>query len=412
MSDQLTAAAQAMNVPEPIVERSARARAEASGSSYDQILAAWAGGEETAVAAPPQPVEEAPAETPPPEPEAGAAEEPRTAPAEPAPEPASVPVAAAVAVEEEAEPVEPLPLRERVALAGRIGAWTGGLLGLFGFVLASTWMLGVASVAGEEGAYGPAVEVVTSRVLLAVTVLSVVFGVVVASFSRAAAAWFRPGARLEGRFTATVALGAVVGLVLGVTAGAVMTSAFAEPIEGGEGLVLMRVIPGILVVLIGGALLGWVTAALVQVIGVPAGIQEEIAAEVADVRGRLTAALSIPMAAILLLLVLVLPLGLVFIRTNEMAGGGAAILAIFTALAILGIASLSASRPTMRVGLGELLVAAAGIATVVLIIFAVFQTRAGSGGEAEEGEGETTETTVVEDQAADGGQAALRLHLS
>jgi len=91
VSDQLSAAAQAMGVPEPIVERSARARAAASGQSYEDILAAWAGGQ--AVAAAPA---EAPAETP--------AEAPAEAPAETAatdsePAPAAAPAA----------PAEPAP---------------------------------------------------------------------------------------------------------------------------------------------------------------------------------------------------------------------------------------------------------------------------------------------------------------
>src|SRR5690606_8548179 len=81
----------AMGVPEPIVERSARARAAASGQSYEDILAAWAGGQ--AVAAAPA---EAPAETP--------AEAPAEAPAETAatdsePAPAAAPAA----------PAEPAP---------------------------------------------------------------------------------------------------------------------------------------------------------------------------------------------------------------------------------------------------------------------------------------------------------------
>lgn len=68
MSDQLSAAAQALGVPEAIVERSARARAEASGQSYEQVLAAWAGGEAISATAPaetPTPdTAQAPAETP------------------------------------------------------------------------------------------------------------------------------------------------------------------------------------------------------------------------------------------------------------------------------------------------------------------------------------------------------------
>lgn len=416
MSEQLTAAAQAMNIPEPLVERSARARAEATGSEYEEVLAAWAGGEAMAAAAP-APAETVSTESDDVADEAAPAEEP-VAGASPAPEPAQ-PAAApeypflVAVVEETEEAVEPLPLGVRVGLAGRIGAWTGAILGLLGLVLASTWMLGVASVAGEEGAYGPAVEVTASRFLLGATVLSVVFGVVVATLSRAAAGWVDPGARLEGRSSATIGLGAIVGLVLGLAAGAVMTSAFSEPIEGVEGVALMRIIPAIFVVLLGGAFLGWLTAGLVQVIGVPAGINSLDAAEIADVRGRLSAAFSIPLAAVLLLAMLVLPLGVVFIRSNEMATGGAAVLAVFAAAAILGIATMSASRPTMRISFGEFLVAAAGIATVVLIIFAVIQTRAGPAEEVETEEVEeaSEEDSATEEEAVGTGEATAPRYL-
>lgn len=50
MSDLLSAAAAALGTPEDLVRRSAEARASESGSSVDEILAAWAGGE--AVASP------------------------------------------------------------------------------------------------------------------------------------------------------------------------------------------------------------------------------------------------------------------------------------------------------------------------------------------------------------------------
>lgn len=106
MSEQLSAAAQAMGVPEPLVERSARARAAASGQSYEDVLAAWAGGE--AVAA----TEAAPAEEPAPEaaeaPDVEEVEAPAAQPAAPpAPEPAIQPAAASA--------VTPPPAPERVS---------------------------------------------------------------------------------------------------------------------------------------------------------------------------------------------------------------------------------------------------------------------------------------------------------
>jgi len=118
-----------------------------------------------------------------------------------------------------------------------------------------------------------------------------------------------------------------------------------------------------------------------------------------------------------LLVVLVLPLGLVFIRSNEMATGGAAVLAVFAAAAILGIAAMSASRPTMRVTLGEFLVAVAGIATVVLIIFAVIQTQAGPVDDEPVAEGDTAEEEpaaeedTAEEPAEDAVGPRLRLPL-
>lgn len=81
--DLLSRAAEAMGVPEPLAERSARARAAASGQSYEDVLAAWAGGQPTAAAA----------EAPAPAPEA----EPEPVEAEPEPEPAAAPAAPAAA---------------------------------------------------------------------------------------------------------------------------------------------------------------------------------------------------------------------------------------------------------------------------------------------------------------------------
>jgi cytochrome c oxidase cbb3-type subunit 2 len=45
MSESLTAAAAALGIPEPLVERSAEARAGVSGASVEDILTQWAGGE-------------------------------------------------------------------------------------------------------------------------------------------------------------------------------------------------------------------------------------------------------------------------------------------------------------------------------------------------------------------------------
>lgn len=82
MSEQLTAAAEAMGIPELLVERSAAARAAEAGTDTEEILAAWAGGE--VVSAPSGEPEE------PAEPEAADTEAPEEkVPEEPEPEPAT-----------------------------------------------------------------------------------------------------------------------------------------------------------------------------------------------------------------------------------------------------------------------------------------------------------------------------------
>ncbi|HEU5112813.1 MAG TPA: hypothetical protein VFU96_05805, partial [Acidimicrobiia bacterium] len=106
VSELLTAAADALNVPEPLVQRSAAARATANGTSVDDVLNAWAGGSPAAGSAPapaPAPSEEvAPATD-----DATTEVAPSASPEpEPAPEPEAAPApAAAVVVEPEPEVV-------------------------------------------------------------------------------------------------------------------------------------------------------------------------------------------------------------------------------------------------------------------------------------------------------------------
>ena len=63
MSELLSKVAELLKAPEELVQRSAEARAEASGKSVDEVLQSWAGGEAIESSAPAEaPVEEAPVE--------------------------------------------------------------------------------------------------------------------------------------------------------------------------------------------------------------------------------------------------------------------------------------------------------------------------------------------------------------
>jgi len=61
MSDLVNKVAEILNAPVDLVQRSAEARATASGVSVDDVLNSWAGGESVAASAAPAPEKEAPA---------------------------------------------------------------------------------------------------------------------------------------------------------------------------------------------------------------------------------------------------------------------------------------------------------------------------------------------------------------
>jgi len=68
VSELLAKVAEILGAPESLVQRSAEARAEASGNTVDEVLQSWAGGESIASSAPPAaeaPVEEVKEEAPP-----------------------------------------------------------------------------------------------------------------------------------------------------------------------------------------------------------------------------------------------------------------------------------------------------------------------------------------------------------
>ena len=56
MSDLVNKVAELLNAPVDLVQRSAEARAQASGVSVDDVLNSWAGGESVAASEAPAPV--------------------------------------------------------------------------------------------------------------------------------------------------------------------------------------------------------------------------------------------------------------------------------------------------------------------------------------------------------------------
>lgn len=368
MSD-VSAAGAALGIPPDLVQRSAAARAAANGTSVDEILSAWSGGAPAPAAAPApaEPVaalaDESPAETATPEP---IATEPVAAVA--VLDPPVVEVAAAAEPEPEVL-LEPVPIGARLKTAVRIGSWTGAALGVIGFLAASAFWAPNATVLPDSG---PVVQVNPTSVIIGVALVSIFFGAVVAGMSRAATAWSNPAMQLSGSKSTTAWLGAAVGLVLGVVAGALLNG-FGTAVEGSDpAAVQLPVLATLFVMIVGGAILGAATSVVPQVLGVPVAVDGSDSDELSTVKGRLGGALSIPLAGLLLLLLLVLPFAYTLIQSNHLAPGvGGAVVAIVAASGILGFAALAGSKPEMRISFGDLVWALVGLGALLVIVISV-----------------------------------------
>ena len=388
MSDPAAAAA-ALGIPEELTSRSATARAAASGTSTDEVLAAWAGGGSVAAAAPPPPAADVSPE-PQAEPEAPAPGPAPTAPAPaaPAPEPQPAPELAPVAVMvETAEPVEAAPLGDRIRTAGRVGAGLGFVTAVLVALFSSSWLLPRSGASEVEGGFDTVLEVISGWVITGSALIGIAVGLAVAATTRVVAGLASPGMRLVSSSFVSGLIGATAGGLFGAAIGAlVVGSGAASDLD--PAIQVVPVFPALLSLLFGWTAGGWAIAALVQSLGVPAGVDELESEETGVVKRRLTNAFGIPALAAVTLLLVIVPMAFIFIQFPSFAPLIAGIISI----GILGFASLAASRPGMRITTGEFIAAVAGVGVVVLILVSVLLVQGGGHGE-EEGEDHGVEET-------------------
>ena len=390
MSEYLEAVARALNAPEAIVQRSAAARAQASGTTVDEVLMAWAGGGSVAPAPDSRPAAaSAPEPEPAAPPEQAAPSAPEATPPAPsvAPLPALVPEPRRAAAIVEEEDLEAAPVSERLRWAAGVGGFAGAALGIVAAVAVTPLVVDRVTLVGEPGAFRPAIEVTALPVVVVGAVVSLLFGALVGLAVRIVPAWFRPEMRIEGRSGVAALVGAITGLLVGVVGAALLLNLAGQPSEADETVIQIGVRSGLLLVLFGGAVLGMITAAVVQVLAVPVGLDAASADESSAVRRRLSTGVGVPLAAFAVLALVVVSLGSLFLAYHV----AAPLLAIVISGGILAFAGLTASRPNSRLSLGELLAAAAGILAVVVLIVVV----AGALGGGEEGGEEPAEASAV-----------------
>lgn len=397
MSD-LAAAAAALGIPEDLTSRSAAARAAANGTDTDSVIAAWAGGGSVATQAPaPETAAPVVEESPPADPAP-----PVDAPAAPVEAPVAAPVAVAepepiAVMVETVDPIEPVPLQQRIRVASRVGAGVGLVSALMIALFSSSWLLARSGAVEEGDGFTTVVEVISGWIIVGSALVGIVAGVAIAAISRTVTSMADRGMRLVSSPTVTAVTGAIAGGVVGALLGSIIVGT-GTPSELDPAIQVVPVFAGLLWLLAGWVAGGWAIGALVQSIGVPAGVHDHEYEETDVVRKRLVSGFAIPAIAAVSIATFVIPLAWIFIQFP----GFAPLLAVVVAVGILAFASLSASRPGMRISAGEFAAAAAGVGVVLLILVSVLLVQGVGHGE----EGHEADESATEDHGEPAGGEA------
>ncbi len=359
--------------PDHLVERSAAARAAAQGTTVEEVLNAWSGGEAMAPPAPPpasDPVLAEPAAPP--------------APADPIPHEVPQPVVEQVAVaafdvvedEVEVEPIDPAPLADRVRLGAKVGAVFGAVLGLASFPAMAPLMLTRLSETTAAGS--PAGEVTWTYVAATGAVWAVV-GAIINVASRGMGRFRSPAYDTETRWSGSVFSGSFLGLVVGAGFGGVLYATGEASLSGTQ---LLAVSPfSIVLTWLGWAAMGALIGGIGQAMAQPAALAGKEAEEAREVRKRLTEGLGLPVLATLVIAVIVVAFGSLLLRFASFAP----LIAILVSIGTIGFAALMSSRPNLRVTKGEFLVAAAGVGVVLTMLALIAAAVSGEGDEADAG---------------------------
>jgi len=377
MSDFLAAAVAAVGAPEEMVVRSATARAAAQGVTVDDILAAWGGGAAAPSATAPAPAAAVVTDV------AVEAPAPETA-VEPEPDlvAAAPPVAVAVMAEEEPQVlIEPASLRDRMIIPGKLGAMLGAMFGVFLSVAAAPYVLDNVRLVGEDESVRALIEVTGGSLTLWLAAVSAVIGGLIGRLSGVVPGWIDKGLSVRTSPRSLTVVGTAVGTVLGII-GAGVLLAVGETVESFEegvaDTVLLGTLDSFVTLIVGGAILGAITAIVAQISSLPEGLTADEKDESEVIKHRLVTSYIMPAMIVMTIAVIVVAFGSLLLAFHNVAW----VLALVAASGILAFASLSATRPTMKITKGEFLVAAAAVATVLLFI--ILLTNASTEGVEEE----------------------------
>ena len=340
----------ATGVPQELVSRSAQARAEANGVDINAILNSWSSGEAPSVSSTPVEtvVEEAPVET--------VVEE--------------APVETMVDYVDE-DVVPPAQLGEKIFRALQYGAIYGIVAAFIQAFIVSSYLYEGLILEAET----LNLIYVPTQYILNIALTTTLFAIINSVNLKKVLEKNYEGFGILTNDRESVFLGIGLGLIFGSSVGFLITSSIGVTIEAIlEDDVTTHLIPvmgSFWRIVLFSTLSQAIIAAIGILLGVPKGLDIYELKEANIIRNRVTGSIVIPLGAILFGGVISVLISQVFINFHDYAP----LFALIISAAILLFASVMSSAPKIKITRSEVLIASAGVITLIVIIASVASTQ-------------------------------------
>ena len=356
-------------IPQMLVSRSAQARAEASGVSVDDVLNSWTGGEAIQSSPAPTTVPSTP--------------ETETAPA--AKEESLIPEVENV--EEELEQIDyevektktavlikedfppPVSMSEKLLKSLKFGLGFGLIAGFIQGLLSSSYLYDGLILEAETQKLIAEYDTVSFVIIISLSTsfLGILNSLNIKKFLDSNYEGF--GILTTDR--ESIFTGGGLGLVFGSSSGFFIINSIGQRIEG-----ILPEDPVTNLIAVGGAfwrvvlISTFVQAAissLTMILGVPKGLEEYEDAEAQKIRQRIVGSVVIPLGSIVVGGLIAVAIAQVFLNFHEYAP----LFALIISAAILIFASAMSAAPKIKITKSEVLIASAGVLTLIIIIASV-----------------------------------------
>lgn len=369
MSDLANKVAELLNAPVDLVQRSAEARAQASGNSTEEILSSWAGEESVTPSEAPVQTQEAPtAESTPQEENSVQTTSQEEEIIEDAPEvETEVTTVVTQTIQEDVAP--PVPMYEKIFKSLKYGLSFGILSGLVQGLLASSYLYDGLILEAETQKLISEYNTISFLFIITATtsLFSIINSLNIKKFLESNFEGY--GIHTSDRESIFTGLG--LGLIFGSITSFYVINSVGQTIEG-----ILPEDPVINLISVGGAfwrivILSAVTQSLVSMLsmllGIPKGLEEFEMSETKKIRERVVGSILIPVVSIIVGGIIAFAIAQVFLNFHEYAP----LFALIISSAILIFASVMSSAPKIKITRTEVLIASAGVLVLIIIIASV-----------------------------------------